>query len=131
MIVLDASATLELLLNTPLAEQVANHALVAGVSLHAPHLIDVEIAQVLRRLVRKQQIDSARALTAFEDLRDLGITRYPHDVLLEGIWTLRDNATAYDAAYVALSLALDATLVTGDEALATIPAKGLRVHIVR
>ena len=131
MIVLDASAALELLLNTPLAEQVATHAFAEGASLHAPHLIDVEIAQVLRRLVRKRQIDSERALEAFKDLRDLGIVRYPHDMFLEDIWSFRDNATAYDAAYVALSLALDATLVTGDAALATVPATELRVHVVR
>ena len=131
MIVLDASAALELLLNAPLAVKVSARVFDTGESLHAPHLIDVEIAQVLRRLVRKMEIESAGALQAFQDLADLGIIRYPHQMLLPSIWAMRDNATAYDAAYLALAEALGATLVTCDAALQSIPEYGSRVEVVR
>ncbi len=130
MIVLDASAALELLLNTPKASQVAARALRAGESLHAPHLIDVEIAQVLRRLIRRGEIDDARAGLVFEDLAQLPLTRYPHAPLLDAIWAYRANATAYDAAYLALAAALDATLLTCDLALSSVPGAG-RVEVIR
>jgi predicted nucleic acid-binding protein len=130
MIVLDASAALELLLNTPLAPAVAHQVFATGESLHAPHLIDLEIAQVLRRLVRKSEIEAARALEVFQDLADLGITRYPHQMLLPAIWLLRDNATAYDAAYLTLAEELEATLLTCDNALKTIPGHASRVSVI-
>ena len=130
MIVLDASAALELLLNGSRAEGVAERTFADGESLHAPHLIDVEIAQVLRRLVRHSEIDPSRATEAFADLRDLALTRYPHQMLLDGIWTLRDNVSAYDAAYVVLSLELGATLLTCDRKLSVVPVAGLAVEFV-
>ena len=130
MIVLDASAALELLLNSKLAEKVAKRVFEPGQSLHAPHLIDVEIAQVLRRLLRQNRIDSGRAEIAFQDLADLPMTRYPHQLLLPRIWHLRNNATAYDAAYVALAEALGATLLTCDQALANIPGHFGMVEIL-
>ena len=130
MIVLDASAALELLLNAPLAESVASRVFADGESLHAPHLIDLEVAQVLRRFVRRGEIDAPRALQAFADLDDLGVVRYPHRMLIERVWSMRDDATAYDAAYLALSLELGATLLTCDAALASVPARGLKVDVV-
>ena len=130
MIVLDASAALELLLNTPRSATIASRVFAVGESLHAPHLIDLEIAQVLRRLVRKSEIEPDRALEVFEDLADLGIMRYPHELLLTAIWSLRDNATAYDAAYLALAAELDAALLTCDTALKTIPGFSRRVTVI-
>ena len=130
MIVLDASAALELLLNTPRSATIADRVFAVDESLHAPHLIDLEIAQVLRRLVRKSEIEPNRALEVFEDFADLGITRYPHEMLLPTIWSMRDNATAYDAAYLALAVELDATLLTCDSALKSIPGYSRRVTVI-
>lgn len=130
MIVLDASAALELLLNAPLSSEVADLVFEDGVSLHSPHLIDLEIAQVLRRLVRKNEIEAVRALEVFQDFNDLAIARYSHQMLIPAIWSLRNNATAYDASYLALAEVLEATLVTCDDALKTVPGQANRVHVV-
>jgi len=99
MIVLDASAALEVLLNDRLAAHVSRRIFDPAESLHAPHLIDVEVAQVLRRIVRKKEMTAERGEQALDDLRQLPLSRYPHSLLLDRIWTLRDIASAYDAAY--------------------------------
>ena len=130
MIVVDASAALELLLNTPFAARVATRLFSRGETLHAPHLIDLEVAQVLRRWERAGAITAPRAEEAFEDLADLPLVRYPHLLLLPRVWALRQNATAYDAAYLALAEAIGATLVTRDVALASIPGHTARVEVV-
>jgi len=127
VIVVDASALLEALLRTPAAEAVEARLFLPGRTLHAPHLIDVEIAQVLRRYTANGDIDSARGLLALADLADFPIERYPHDLLLPRIWDLRNNLTAYDAAYVVLAKALGAPLLTRDRRLAA--AVGNRVEI--
>lgn len=127
MIVLDASAALEVLLNTTRARRVSQRIFRVDESLHAPHLIDVEVAQVLRRLARRGELDTLRAEQVLEDLADLPIARYPHAMLLPAVWALRDNATAYDAVYLVLAEALGATLVTCDRALASVP--GHRAHV--
>ena len=123
MIVVDASAILEVLLGTPDGVRVGERLFTSGETLHAPHLLDLEVAQVLRRYALAGELDSARGLEALEDLADLPLTRYPHVMLLQRIWELRRNLTAYDAAYVALAEALTAVLVTRDAALAS-----ARVH---
>jgi predicted nucleic acid-binding protein len=120
VIVLDASALLELLLVTDKGVRVAERIAPPEETLHAPHLIDLEVAQVLRRWVARRQLDEARAVQALDDLRDLDLNRYPHDVLLGRIWELRNNASAYDAAYVALAEALGAPLLTTDARLAAV-----------
>ena len=130
MIVVDASAALDLLLNTPFAPQLASRLLSRDETLHAPHLIDLEVAQVLRRWERAGAITAARAQEAFEDLADLPLVRYPHLLLLPRVWDLRQNATAYGAAYLALAEAIGATLVTRDAALASIPGHEARVEVV-
>ena len=130
MIVLDASAALELLLNTSRGKDVARLVFSAGRSLHVPHLFDVEVTHVLRRLVMRGEIEESRARQALHDLADLSLVRYPHDGLVPAIWALRDNATAYDATYLALTDALGATLLTCDAALATVPGTGRQVEIV-
>ena len=126
MIVLDASATVELLLGTPAGTTVAARVRAAS-SLHAPHLLDLEVLSVLRRLVRAGQVKAAEAGRALVDLRDLGIERYGHEELAGRIWTLRDALTSYDAAYVILAEALDAELWTTDARLAA--ARGHRARI--
>jgi predicted nucleic acid-binding protein len=126
MIVVDASAILEVLLQTPAAQRVSRLLFQAGETLHAPHLIDLEIAQVLRRYVRSAVISAERGSEALADLADFPLTRYPHSILLTRIWQMRNRLTAYDAAYVALAEALDARLVTRDRALAK---AGSRVQV--
>ena len=118
MIVVDASALLEVLLNTPAGLPIAERLFAEAETLHAPHLLDLEIAQVLRRYTRSGELDQQRGLQALEDLADLPLTRYPHTLFLSRIWELRDNVTAYDAAYIALAEALGAPLLTRDAALA-------------
>ncbi len=119
MIVVDASALLEVLLRTSAAEAV--EARLFGEprqTLHAPHLLDVEVAQVLRRYAAMGEIDAHRGHEALTDLADFPIRRYPHDFLLVRVWNLRSNFTAYDAVYVALAEALDGRLLTTDQRLA-------------
>ncbi len=119
MIVLDASAAVDWLLQTPAGRRIERRIYSRNESLHAPHLIDLEIAQVLRRLVRESAVSAARAGQAIQDLLDLRVTRYPHFVLLPRIWQLRHNLTAYDAAYVALAEELNAALVSRDARLSS------------
>lgn len=130
MIVVDASALLEVLLRTRAAPAVEAALFAPGETLHAPHLIDVEIAQVLRRYAAGGEIDADRGNAALDDLAAVPMTRYPHDVLLPRIWALRHNLTAYDAAYVALAEALDATLVTRDRRLAGASGHEARLVII-
>lgn len=118
MIVVDASAVVEVILDTPAAERIGRLFFDSGESLHAPHLLDVEVAQVLRRFAVTDVVEARRARGALADLADLPIVRYPHDVLLPRVWELRHNVSAYDAVYVALAETLDATLLTGDRRLA-------------
>ena len=119
MIVLDASAAIDWLLQTAAGQRIEQRIYSHSESLHAPHLLDLEVGQVLRRLVREGAISALRADQAIEDLLDLRIVRYPHFVLLPRIWQLRHNLSAYDAAYVALAEKLDACLITRDARLAS------------
>ena len=127
MIVEDASALIEVLLRTSRAELVEERLFGAGETLHAPHLIDIETTQVLRRYALGGQIDGARGRAALDDLADFPLRRYPHNVFLPRIWDLRHNLTAYDAVYVALAEVLDAPLVTRDRRLAV--ASGHRAWV--
>lgn len=130
MIVVDASAVLELLLNRPSAPALRRRLLDSEETLHAPHLIDVEVLQVIRRYLLAGDIDQARAAEAIRDHLDLPIERYPHDVFLARAWELRSNLTAYDAVYIALAEALNASFVTADARLARSAPASLRVEIL-
>jgi len=118
VIVVDASAVLEALLRTPAAAAVERRLFDSRQTLHAPHLLDIEVAQVVRRYEAAGEIDDERGRAALSDLGDLPLHRYPHGFLLPRVWQLRRNLTAYDAVYVALAEALDATLLTRDRRLA-------------
>lgn len=130
MIVVDASALLEALLRTPAAKVVEDRLFAPHQTLHAPHLLDVEIAQVIRRYAANGEIDGERGRMALADLADLPLRRYPHDFLLPRIWDLRNNLTAYDAAYVALAEALDAPLLTRDRRLAAAAGHRAQIELV-
>jgi len=82
--------------------------------IHAPHLIDVEIASVMRRGALGGEWSASRGWRTLKAWSQLGITRYGTHTLLPRIWQLRDNLTSYDAAYVALAEALECALVTAD-----------------
>jgi predicted nucleic acid-binding protein len=123
MIVLDASAAVDWLLQSPAGRRIDTRIFSGGESLHAPHLLDLEVTQVMRRLVREGAISAARADQVIQDLLDLRIARYPHFVLLPQIWRLHHDLSAYDAAYVALADKLGATLITRDAHL--VAAAGL------
>ncbi|MCP4663695.1 MAG: type II toxin-antitoxin system VapC family toxin [bacterium] len=127
MIVIDASAVLELLLRTPTAAQVEELILAMDGDLHAPHLLDLEVAQVLRRYCHTKDITPERAQEALLDLRDLAINRHAHSHFIERIWELRGNVTAYDAAYVALAESLSAPLLTCDVRLAKAPGHNAEI----
>lgn len=118
MIVVDASAVLEMLLGTERGVQVADRLLTAEQRLHAPHLIDVEISQALRRLVTLKEIDASRAELALGDYLALVIERHSHVEILPRLWQLRDALSAYDATYIALAEGLQAPLLTCDGKLA-------------
>ena len=130
MIVLHASAAVDWLLHTPAGLGIEKRIYSRNESLHAPHLIDVEVAQVLRRLVREGTVSADRAGQAIQDLFDLRLTRYPHFVLLPRIWQLRNNLSAYDAAYVALAEALNATLVTRDAGMKSAPGHTASIELL-
>jgi predicted nucleic acid-binding protein len=126
MIVADASAVVEVLLNTSRAAAIASRLFAGGQTIHAPYLVDVEVLQVLRRYVIASTVTNARAREMMQDYLDMDLKRYPHDVLLERMWELRHNFTAYDAAYIALAEALEAPLITCDRALTS----GHRAEVV-
>jgi predicted nucleic acid-binding protein len=129
VIVLDASAAVDWLLQTSAGQRIERRIYSPNESLHAPHVLDLEVAQVLRRLVREGLIAPRRAEEAVDDLQDLRMTRYPHVVLLPGIWKLRHNYSAYDAAYLVLAEQLGARLITRDRRLASAPGHAAFVEL--
>ena len=129
MIVLDASAVVELLLDMSLAPQIEAR-VGEDSSLHAPAVLDLEVTQTVRRVCVSGQVPAERGSQAIADLADLPVRRYPHLPLLARIWQLRGNVSAYDAAYIALAEALAAPLVTRDRRLAATRGHRATIELV-
>jgi predicted nucleic acid-binding protein len=127
-IVIDASALVELILRTPRAAKVQtaldDHRILA------PDLINVEVLSTLRRLLRQGNIADTRAQQAVTMVRVAPVLRIATLALLNEVWSLRDNVTAYDAAYVALARVADCPLVTGDARLARASLTGVTIILV-
>ena len=130
MIVTDASVILELLLQTQVAQAVSERLFRPGETLAAPHLLDVEVAQVLRRYHAAGALDGPRGEEALADLADLPLTRYSHVLVLPRIWDLRHTLTAYDAAYVARAETMGVPLLTRDSRLAASPGHDAVVELL-
>jgi predicted nucleic acid-binding protein len=125
VIVVDASAALAALLNAGPARRA-----LTGEQLHAPHLIDSEVANALRRACAASRLHADAAWTALDSWRRLGMTRYPAHSLLDRIWEHRDNLSAYDATYVALAELLDCSLLTADARLGQTPGITCPITVV-
>jgi predicted nucleic acid-binding protein len=126
VVVLDSSAAVQAVSSgraSPLVERMVEE------DLHAPHLIDLEVLNALRGLVRGRKVSAERVEYARADYFDLSITRYPHEPLAARVWALRENLTAYDAAYVALAEALEAPLLSCDVRLASATEHGVRIEL--
>jgi predicted nucleic acid-binding protein len=130
VIVLDASAAVEVILNLPRAAPHLRARLVRrGETVHVPHVFDLEVVAAIRRHALRGMLSERRSLRAVRALDDLRATRYSHVPLRPRIWELRENVNPYDAAYVALAEALPATLVTVDAALAGAPGGRATVEL--
>jgi predicted nucleic acid-binding protein len=121
---------LELVLRTPAAEAVERRFFHSQQTLHAPHLLDIEVAQVIRRYAATGEINQERGMEALADLAELPLRRYPHHFLLPRVWDLRNNLTAYDAVYIALAEMLDAPLLTRDRRMAAAGRHHVRIELV-
>ena len=130
MIVIDASATIEFLLDTPRGRRIGDRIEARSASIHVPHLMDAEVLDALRRLVRRKGITAARGTEALNDLMNIVAVRYPHDVLLPRMWELRGTAGAYDAAYLSLAEILQAPLITCDRRLSGIPGHRATIELI-
>lgn len=131
MIVVDASVIVDVVLDQPPVSGTVQRRLAReSAPPAAPHLIDAEVAHVLRRSVLRGLVPSTTAAAALDDLAALGIERHPHGRLLRRAFALRDNASIYDALYLALAEALEATLVTRDAALAKVPGIAAKVDVL-
>jgi predicted nucleic acid-binding protein len=129
MLVVDAGALFEVVADTPNAGPI--RAVCAADTDHAgPHLIDAEVLSVIQRSHRAGALDDTAATRSIDDLRAWPGERWTHRPLLERAWQLRANVRSYDALYVALAEALDATLVTLDRRLASAPGVRCRVEVV-
>jgi predicted nucleic acid-binding protein len=127
MVVIDASALIEALLQTPRGKPIAARMSALDEPIHVPHLIDLEVVHYFRKAIRIGTVGAGRAQQILNDFSDIPAERYDHFRFLHRIWQLRDSVSAYDAAYVALAEALDARLLTCDAKLAA--AHGHRAEI--
>lgn len=119
---------IELLLGYERAPQIARR--LEGTDIHAPHLLDIEVTHVLRRVTRLHGLSSEKAEGALAELALFSIERHSHIDLLPRIWELRHNLTAYDGAYVSLAEALDAPLITLDKPLSGASGHEAKIELI-
>ena len=127
MIVIDASGIVELVLRTDTGQRLEAMLDDSGLTLHAPQLFDLEVANALRRIARRGESMALRCDAALVRLLELDVERWPHEPLLARVWGLRHQLTAYDASYIVLAEALECDLLTGDARLSR--AHGLSVNV--
>ena len=104
--------------------------MLAADQLHVPHLIDSEVASGLRRRVAGSLLPADTGWNALNAWRHLAMTRYPMFTLLDRVWQLRDNVSAYDASYITLAELLDCNLLTADARLGSAPGIQCAITIV-
>lgn len=129
MLVVDASCLFEVVADTPRAAEIATR-LALDPDQAAPHVIDVEVMSVIRRLLLRGRLDNTAAGQAVSDLRDWPGQRVGHRVLLDRAWELRDSVRGWDAFYVALAEAFDATLLTMDARLSRAHGPRCRIEVL-
>jgi len=130
LIVIDASLALDIAVISTAGAALRDRIIDDGRALAAPDLIELEVPQALRRLVRIGTIGSARAAEAIRIFGALRIERFPHAPIGPRVWALRENLTAYDAAYFALAELLDAPLWTRDAKFRSAPGHNARVVVM-
>jgi predicted nucleic acid-binding protein len=128
--VLDASVVVDLLLHREPAYSLIKSQILTADWLAAPHLLDAEVTQVLRRFVLQNELDSLRAEKAIQNLQDFPLQRYPHTLLLKRAFNLRNNLTIYDALYVALAENLNAQLLTLDGGIGKTPGTNIIITVI-
>ena len=129
MLVVDASCLFEVVADTPRADVLAAR-LALDTDHAAPHVIDVEVMSVIRAQYLRGRLDSTAAGQAVADLRDWPGERVGHRLLLDRAWELRDSVRGWDAFYVALAEAFDATLLTMDERLSRAHGPTCRIEVL-
>ena len=129
MLVVDASCLFEVVADTPRADALAAR-LALDTDHAAPHVIDVEVMSVIRAQYLRGRLDSTAAGQAVADLRDWPGERVGHRLLLDRAWELRDSVRGWDAFYVALAEAFDATLLTMDERLSRAHGPTCRIEVL-
>jgi predicted nucleic acid-binding protein len=130
MIVVDASAVIDMLLQSEKGKKVAARILDPDETLHVPHLIEIEVTQVLRRFMLSGELTEARGRDALSDLTDLPFIRYSHTEFLQRVWDMRSSLSAYDAVYVALAEVLEAPLVTTDGKLSRAHGHDVQIELI-
>ena len=129
MIVADASAIVELVLETVAGTAVGDRLLLPGETIHVPHFLDVEVAHALRRYALLGAIEAEEGEEALADLIALPLQRHEHAPLLQRAWELRRTISVYDAMYIALAELLSAPLVTRDRRLASARGHDARIEL--
>jgi predicted nucleic acid-binding protein len=130
VIVVDASVVVDVTIDRRPGDHLSER-LINEDELVAPHLIDIEVLHALRRLVRFDHVSFDRAVDARSDFAEFALTRFPHEPFMDRIWELRDDLSAYDAAYLALAEGISIPLVTCDVGLASVAKRTVDVELYR